>query len=790
MVNSLIGKTCLAIVSILASVCVAAKLEKTDLSSKIEPILINNATSFPSVSGVLAENLCKGLVATFKPPNGLTINNTFSYYYPEGSMPSLELLTQMYPTGTIPPSVKVPEILDSVGPDVDIKSDAGYGKSDTRAAKNGPLGGLPPFCRFGAYVKTSDLTIVLSEVWMPLASDLSLPLAPINSSDFPTNTTSFLMEKDGKFLRMPLYAEKGQVVKYEAAPGSHTPLAPNDLIKVKDSTGEKESIKQPPTESKSKEQFPLDTIPIDLEGDQVKQAPSFLAPSDLSKRKHKPKKYRRGDDVLGKGDGWNGRLLLMGNGGQRGFVPFPDMKQIMSRYRFAVAGTNLGHFATSGGVTWVNGSQFDETILDWASRGNHVTLQLAEAVIDAFYGPENGVRVAKENNRIRRYYTGSSVGGARGLSAVQVYPEDFHGVLLGPPAQNFINMNIGQIHLSSAHNTTIVGNDGFFTRGALYGPIQQTVLDQCDQNDGVNDGIIADPWSCKPDFASALLCGGNGRFSGSNATCLTEKQLASLEILYQDAQLDGHFVYPRYLPGLESSAASLKATEKKASGWTQLAVLKYPALNKSFNPFTDISFDQIQTGNLADPGKANAAQTDLSEFVNFGGKMILYHGGADMVISPMATIQYFEEAVKVTKPKDGSPASDSLKFFFVPGMQHSRGGPGAWHFGGVTQTEAGNRPLKYDTKHDMLLALVSWTEGGHAPQEQVAARYEIRQAILPERLAADSDPKTDLPIPTMSQNYNWGVTDTRLLCPWPQVPRYNKEASPRGANGYKAFNCS
>lgn len=129
-------------------------------------VAAQNDSQVASVAGKSAEDLCTKLAAEFMPPSGLEINNTFSQYYPEGSMPSLELLTQTYPPGTLPRGTNVPTILDSVGPDVDIKSDAGYGKSDTRAAQNGPLGGLPAFCRFGAYIKTSDLTVVLSEVWM------------------------------------------------------------------------------------------------------------------------------------------------------------------------------------------------------------------------------------------------------------------------------------------------------------------------------------------------------------------------------------------------------------------------------------------------------------------------------------------------------------------------------------------------------------------------------------------------------------------------------------------------
>lgn len=48
----------------------------------------------------------------------------------------------------------------------DITKDFGYGQCRGRAAKNGPLGGLPAFCRFGAFISTSPLTNVLAEVWL------------------------------------------------------------------------------------------------------------------------------------------------------------------------------------------------------------------------------------------------------------------------------------------------------------------------------------------------------------------------------------------------------------------------------------------------------------------------------------------------------------------------------------------------------------------------------------------------------------------------------------------------
>lgn len=174
-----------------------------------------------------------------------------------------------------------------------------------------------------------------------------------------------------------------------------------------------------------------------------------------------------------------------------------QLKQVISRYRFAAVGSNLGHFSNSNGVVWINGSQFNETLVDYGSRGNHVSLLLAEDVLDTFYGKTEGVRVASDNNRVRRYYLGSSNGGGRGMSSIQVYPRDFHGLLLGAPSFGFMDLNIGQIATQKRHVRKEVGK-GWFTQGALYGPIRDVVVRQCDELDGVKDGIISNPFECKP----------------------------------------------------------------------------------------------------------------------------------------------------------------------------------------------------------------------------------------------------------------------------------------------------
>ncbi|PWN35620.1 tannase-domain-containing protein [Meira miltonrushii] len=778
-------------------------------------------------AGTKAETLCKQLGQTFQAPAGLTINNTFSQYFPEGSTLSLEDLTKLYPNGTIPDNVPIDKVLDGVGPDLNIKAQAGYGRLASRISFNGPVGGLPAFCRFGLQIATSPVTSVLTEVWLPLAGT--------------------------------------------GDPGTPTTGKPN---KKRDNTSKIQSL--------------------------------------------------QGDQILGSNKGWNGRIAVMGHGGQLGYVPLVSMKQYMGRYMFAVAGTNLGHFSVQNGVSsWVNGTQFNETLTDFASRANHVTLLVAEKAVNQFYGISQGKRNPKENNRVYRYYLGSSVGGARGLSAAQVYPDDFDGIMAGCPAINFMQMNTAQLATSSVHNkTTPIGKTGFFTRGALVGPIKDVVLQQCDGLDGVVDGVISDPSKCKPQLEKELLCGTNTKYGKTNATCLTQDQIKASQMgygrlnnsasmngpdgglpafcrfgakiqtspmtsivsevwlplesnpsiplapppkdfptgtspftisengtfnavtsqcdaldgvvdgiisapqqckpqlnallcgtsttygkspstcltplqistayqLYNSTIIDGQEVYPAYWPGLADSASQLKGTNGKASGWYQLVTLQEPHLSSSFDPYRDITYAALQKGNAVNPGGVNAVQTDLSEFVKNNGKMILYHGTYDLVISPQSTVNYFNDARNATASAmqvQPTEIDNSLKFYIIYGMRHTRQGPGAINFGGAAQNDPGSRPYKFETAYDISLAIIAWAEKSIEPNAQVAAAYQNRQGVLPSSNGDEMEDNAQ--VPTTQQVYAGGLINTRLLCPYPLNAQYQNGQNATGENGYQAFQCS
>ncbi|CAD6910348.1 unnamed protein product [Tilletia caries] len=158
-------------------------------------------------AGPAAALRCDLLATIFASLSSQLINNTFSEYYPEGSNPSLELLVARYPNGTLPSNFlsDLSKTLSDVGPDIDISADDGYGKAGGRAGRHGPLGSLPAFCRFGGNLPTSNITAVLFEVWLPLASNPSIPLAAVNSTDYPTDSTPIELDADGKILKGPPY---------------------------------------------------------------------------------------------------------------------------------------------------------------------------------------------------------------------------------------------------------------------------------------------------------------------------------------------------------------------------------------------------------------------------------------------------------------------------------------------------------------------------------------------------------------------------------------------------------
>ena len=68
----------------------------------------------------------------------------------------------------------------------------------------------------------------------------------------------------------------------------------------------------------------------------------------------------------------------------------------------------------------------------------------------------------------------------------------------------------------------------------------------------------------------------------------------------------------------------------------------------------------------------DALNPDIRVFQSRGGKLLLFHGWNDPVISPYATINYYQRVMQ----RLGSEGDRTVRLFMEPGVLHCGGGPG------------------------------------------------------------------------------------------------------------------
>ena len=128
-----------------------------------------------------------------------------------------------------------------------------------------------------------------------------------------------------------------------------------------------------------------------------------------------------------------------------------------------------------------------------------------------------------------------------------MFPDDFDGIIAGSPALDFNNLNSWRASfypITGSANST-----NFITASTWTDLIHTEILNQCDNLDGVLDGIIEDPTLC--DFRpEALLCKNN-----TTSNCLTEVQVKSVREIFSPLYgKNGKLIYPAMQPGSEIMA--------------------------------------------------------------------------------------------------------------------------------------------------------------------------------------------------------------------------------------------
>ncbi|CAE6475734.1 unnamed protein product, partial [Rhizoctonia solani] len=298
------------------------------------------------------------------------------------------------------------------------------------------------------------------------------------------------------------------------------------------------------------------------------------------------------------------------------------------------------------------------------------------------------------------------------------------------------------VNLLNAKNTT----PGAVIPTSFFPALFDEVTFQCDEIDGVKDGIITNPRRCKPDLGN-LACGANSPSAFVNeSTCLSEQQMTILEAIRSNwTSSSGQFLYPTVEPGSEFGWNDSVSGVPYQVGPDYFLYQVLNSTSKSTLSINETGLQALlQIADETNPGDISAMNPDLRPFFDRGGKLMQFHGFGDPLIPSGSSIVYYENARSFFNHTD---LADSYNLFMVPGMAHCSDGPGANAFGASNQRDVSlggaGQPLKFDAEHDMILATIDWVEKGRVPKSIVTTRWK-------------------------DSNITSGPDYTRLLCPYPQ----------------------
>ena len=417
-------------------------------------------------------------------------------------------------------------------------------------------------------------------------------------------------------------------------------------------------------------------------------------------------------------DGWNGKFHVSGNGGMAGVISYGAMAGALRR-GYAAASTDTGHVRPGTGgfdASWALGRP--DLVEDFGHRALHVTAGNGKAITAAFY--ERPPRYS--------YFVGCSKGGQQGLMEAQRYPGDFDGIVAGNPANDWTRFYAGA-HLWYALAT--LRDAGSYIPPAKLPALAGAVNAACDTLDGIADGVLDDPRRCRFDPA-ALTCLDGEDHDG----CLTPPQVQAVRSIWAGSRNSaGEVIFPGLVPGGENGPGGgwgswVTGREPftslhwlAAEGFFKYMVFEDPDWNfRTFDYDADLAFALDKVGAALD-----SADPELGRFRDGGSKLIVYHGWSDPDISPLGSVNYYEDVLAAAGGADaaGSRARDRVlsetrdffRLFLVPGMGHCSGGPGY-------------------NRVDPLPALERWVEDGVAPDTIPGTRVEDGEVVRSRPICA------------------------------------------------------
>lgn len=466
-------------------------------------------------------------------------------------------------------------------------------------------------------------------------------------------------------------------------------------------------------------------------------------------------------------EAWNRRFFFQGGGGSNGDIGdalgliAAGAPNALTR-GYAVVTQDSGHDNARNTVPERGGAVafgFDpQARSDYGGTSLKPVADAAKAVIAAYYGhkPE------------RSYFVGCSKGGQEGMVFAQRHPEEFDGIVAASPGFSLPRAAVAEAWDTQAFASLIAdGKAAPQVNAALlpatfsnaqFARVRSAVLEACDADDGVRDGITADWSACgwsrvQPELRKQVCT--------TSADCLSDAQVKVIERVFSGAKdSKGAPLYESWPfdGGIGSDGWRVWKIGPAGGGFPGINVaMGAPSLASVFTtPPTVVRADGAEAFNYAlhfdfdrDTPKIytiqapfkrsawediSARSADVRAFRARGGKMIVPHGVSDPVFSINDTVAWYQEVDRL----NGGRAAEFIRVFPVPGMAHCSGGPATDQFNAFD-------------------ALVAWVEHGTPP----------------DVIQATAGPASPWP------------GRSRPLCPLPRVARYRGTGSIEEAASFR-----
>jgi feruloyl esterase len=459
---------------------------------------------------------------------------------------------------------------------------------------------------------------------------------------------------------------------------------------------------------------------------------------------------------------WNERFFFQGGGGTNGEIgnalgTFSAGAAPALMQGYAVVSQDSGHDnktnsdSAKGGTTTFG---FDaQARADYGHASLEPVSRTAKALVAAYYGTDPKYS----------YFVGCSKGGAEGMAAAQRYPLEFNGVLASAPGFSLPRAAVAeawdvQAFASITKEATTLSFAQSFSDTDL-SLVAHAVLEACDADDGLADGIVGAFARCSTKKVhprlERLRCA-----QEKTPGCLSSAQITAIERVYAGAKDSrGRSLYSDWpwdagiasfgwrmwkLGSADGAMPAINATMGSASLASVFTTPPTPLRDDrraQFDFAHQFSFERdapkIYATNALFPRSAwddiSARSSDLSAFRKRGGKILVPHGVSDPVFSINDTLAWYREVDRRT----GGKAATFARVFPVPGMNHCGGG---------VATDS----------YDAFASLVNWVERGQPP-ERILAR------------AGQSSP--------------WPGRE-RPLCPYPKIARFTGNGDREKADSF------